>query len=58
MNDADDAEWRRYAERLVDGLVRRGVLRDDRWRAALLDRGTTSSPRTNRAPTGAALATP
>lgn len=37
MNGPTDAEWRRYAERLVDGLVRRGALRDDRWRAALLD---------------------
>jgi|GEM_PF-956416 len=37
MNGPTDAEWRRHAERLVDGLVRRGALRDDRWRDALLD---------------------
>ncbi len=37
MTGPSDADWGRHAERLVDGLARRGALRDDRWRDALLD---------------------
>ncbi|MDN5747151.1 MAG: protein-L-isoaspartate O-methyltransferase [Pseudonocardia sp.] len=37
MNGPTDAGWQGHAERLVDVLARRGALRDDRWRAALLD---------------------
>ena len=36
MNDHTGTGWRRYAERLVDGLVRRGALHDHRWGDALL----------------------